>query len=193
MRRCGRLPGAAAVVECADGVGDGQSDCLIACFGGETCPTGMRCVADLGLCMWGPPYADCAAGEPCASGGFCLAEGQIGICLPPCQETADCPATPRCTEVNGNPGCLISCGDDVACPRGMFCIEGVTCVWAPRRSYGDCLTGELCPLDAVCLTAETDPIQGACAPQGCSGATDCPVASVADQFGAPGRQRVARV
>lgn len=45
-------PGGTAPPLCLDVTGDGDNDCVLDCLAGQTCPTGMTCLAGGGICIW---------------------------------------------------------------------------------------------------------------------------------------------
>lgn len=142
----GPPPTGNAVVTC-DAITSGPDDfCYLDCSGGETCPTGMVCFADL-ACIWpgdgadGAPYGDCQNNENsiCGLDGTCLGDMDmtIGVCTEDCGNVGDCWASPggtapvSCEDVTGDGmnECILDCSLG-SCPAGMTCFSGFLCAWS---------------------------------------------------------------
>lgn len=144
-------PGAPATgnapIACDAITGGVEQFCYLDCSGGQTCPTGMICFADL-ACVWpgegadGVPYGNCFDLGPstCGLDGVCLNDNvmapTVGVCTESCAAVGNCPASPggtapvSCEDVTGDGAneCILDCSLG-SCPAGMTCFGGFLCMW----------------------------------------------------------------
>lgn len=126
-----------AVVTCSP-LNENTDGCTLDCSMGETCPTGMTCSTDFGICYWEPTqfdeYGECFS-EPgvCPDAGLCVGDfpdPTIVVCATPCGDVGDCPAEPTgtgtsslaCVDIAGGDHCVLDCSGGATCPDGMNCV-----------------------------------------------------------------------
>jgi hypothetical protein len=137
-----------APVACDAITGSDDSLCYLDCSGGEACPTGMVCFAEL-ACIWpgegseGTPYGDCLHGDAsvCGLQGVCLTDDEVsptvGVCTEGCSDLVDCAlptsgtALRTCDDVSGDgeDECYLDCSFGGSCPAGMSCVGSFICMW----------------------------------------------------------------
>ena len=124
-----------AAVSCGDIVGNGETECYLACNPGD-CPDGMECTTG-GFCavptqpapMYGTCLADCEPTLVCAT----TSDGYEACVLPDCTADTDCDenpdltstATPTCGGAIFPPmgdECYLDCSGGANCPVGMTCV-----------------------------------------------------------------------
>ncbi|MBL4683374.1 MAG: hypothetical protein JKY37_02200 [Nannocystaceae bacterium] len=195
-------PTGTAPVTCEDIIGpggalDGVNECFLSCGMDEQCPDGQTCIANL-LCMHtntppGPPvdpYLGCVPPLfPCQPGFICLLDDvddpTVGTCTQlDCMDESDCAPAPAggtvvCSDVFGEPEleCTLECDDDDDCPAGATCLANLLCLFPiPEVGYQSCGVIDECLDDESCFTLPGDPTVNVCTTEGCTDASDCPVA-----------------
>lgn len=143
---CPPAPSGDAPPACVDITGDMNNECILDCSGGETCPDGMVCIEDFGLCAWPvvqepvPGYGDCQNEDAmlvCVGEETCLDDATGGVCSAPCTAPTDCPAAPAtgdapvaCGDLGGGADtCYLDCSGGQTCPDLMECVDDSYCHW----------------------------------------------------------------
>ncbi|HWB75845.1 MAG TPA: choice-of-anchor J domain-containing protein [Nannocystaceae bacterium] len=140
---CPAAPSGDAPVTCDDLTGDDMNECFLDCSGGETCPDGMVCVDQFGLCAWEfippaePGYGDCAnydAMQTCLDEETCLDDASGSVCTATCTMASDCPDEPTtgdapvtCGDLGAGNTCYLDCSGGQTCPDQMECLDDNYC------------------------------------------------------------------
>lgn len=144
---CPPAPSGDAPPACVDITGDMNNECILDCSGGETCPDGMVCIDQFGLCAWEvveepvPGYGDCQNEDAtlvCVGEETCLDDATGGVCSAPCTAPTDCPIAPAtgdapvaCGDLGGGADtCYLDCSGGQTCPDLMECVDDSYCHWA---------------------------------------------------------------
>ncbi len=114
----------------------GRIDSGARCLGGDA-PSGAPCKCD----------SDCLVGR-------CLPQSNIGapqpICVETCTSDGDCGADQRCNDPGGVGVCLPACETSTECPTGLLCFsrQGACLPWCTQDD--DCVEGECDPYSGRC-------------------------------------------
>lgn len=140
---CPDAPSGDAPVVCDDLTGDMMNECFLDCSGDQTCPDGMVCVDQFGLCAWEfipppePGYGDCAnndAAEACIGTETCLDDASGSVCTATCTMADECPDAPAtgdapvtCDDLGMGNTCYLDCSAGQTCPDNMECLDDSYC------------------------------------------------------------------
>jgi hypothetical protein len=135
-----------------------------ACEDSSDCQPGGACIPEEpdaedpdGPRFWGGycTLIGCAQDADCAGGGRCAFNGELNVCLDPCEQPADCREGYACALYDGALTCLPGqCAQDADCEVGQ-CVNGQC--GDPDARLGDaCGPEDPCGPGAVCASPESE-------------------------------------
>lgn len=153
---------------------------------GEPCREDMDCTGGADTCVDELPggycSAFCGAPEDCPDGSSCVeVDRGTSLCLDECDPTGtdECRAGYGCADIGV---CIPGCEEDADCDDGTMCdpsggFSGEGQCFDPESSFGDaCAASESCPAGAFCLSERFGFPGGYCGGFGCDPETNtgCP-------------------